>query len=30
MWMSFIPPLKCICRQIKAMPEMAASLTYVL
>ena len=30
MWMSFTSPLKCICRWIKTVPEMAGSLTYIL
>lgn len=30
MWMNFMAPFKCICRWIKIVLEMAASLTYIL
>lgn len=29
-WMNFMAPFKCICRWIKIVLEMAASLTYIL
>lgn len=29
MWMNFMVPFKCICRWIKTVLEMAASVTYI-